>query len=70
MLLGHASEVSASPKMALALLLVQAGEVEQRDRMCWQLVRQLAALDTSNEAAVKQLMAAVVQQQAGLVQEV
>ena len=52
-----------------ALLALQAGELEQRDRMCWQLVHQLAALDTSNEAAVQQLMAAVVKEQAGCVQE-
>lgn len=66
---GPAPPVMLTHRAPFALLALQAGELEQRDRMCWQLVHQLAALDTSNEAAVKQLMAAVVKEQAGCVGE-
>jgi hypothetical protein len=47
---------------------LQAGELEQRDDMCWQLLRQLAALDASGEAAVKQLLSVVVKEEAGVAQ--
>jgi DNA-binding FrmR family transcriptional regulator len=47
-------------------LCVQVPQLEARDRVCWQVVRQLAAVDLSSQQAVKQLMAAVVETEAGV----
>jgi hypothetical protein len=45
---------------------LQAGELEQRDAMCWQLLRQLAALDASSEAVVTELLSVVVKEEVGV----
>lgn len=41
--------------------VLQVPQLEDRDRVCWELVQQLAGLDLSSKEAVKQLMAAVIQ---------
>lgn len=49
-----------------ALCALQVPQLEARDRVCWELVRQLAAVDLSSEHAVKQLMTAVVKSEAAV----
>lgn len=50
--------------VACVLPLLQVPQLEERDRVCWQMVQQLAALNMSNQGAVKQLMATVVKAEA------
>jgi hypothetical protein len=45
--------------------VLQVPQLQQRDATCWQLARQLAAADVADARAVRQLLAAVVQAEAG-----
>jgi hypothetical protein len=47
------------------LLLLQMPQLEERDRVCWELVHKLAAVDVSDLGAVKQLLTAAIKAEAG-----
>jgi hypothetical protein len=40
-------------------------QLEERERVCWELVHKLAAVDLSDDAALKQLLTAVIKVEAG-----
>lgn len=52
--------------VSTAAVVLQVPQLEARDSVCWQLVRQLAAVDLSSQAAVMQLLEAVVKCEAGV----
>jgi DNA mismatch repair ATPase MutS len=56
----RASDVLALQQAGQTVSRLALPQLQQRDEQYWQLVQQLAALDTTDEAAVKRLLGAMM----------
>lgn len=56
----RASDVLALQQAGQPVSRLALPELQQRDEQYWQLVQQLAALDVTDEAAVRQLLGAMM----------